>query len=221
MGERLDTPAHAVTENVQELARALVAALDGATTLDVLGWADDPVWTAAARVLGADVLTPSTLLARAATEPEVALLAGAVREFPPNPGSPASQWTHWGARVALGQAHPGTAEPDVEWVAAQPWPRLTHQLAGVAMLAALAPSALTAVAVRRVEDLARGFVRAVRRGDWAQAAGVGRWLAAVGGVPPSLGLAAGLDFVELMGADDARVVLHVRVARILRGSPDR
>lgn len=218
MSERLNAPGRTVAESVQELARAAVLALDLEAPLDVPTDVDDPVLLAAARVLGADVLAPSTLTSRAATEPEVTLLAGAVRQFPPEPSSPASQWSHWGARVALGQARPGAGEPDAGWAVAQAWPRLTHQFAGVAMLAALPSSALTAVAVRRVEDLARGFVRAVRRADWPQAAGAGRWLAAVGGVPPSLGLDAGLDFVELMGADDARVALHVRVARILRRS---
>lgn len=221
MSERLDTPAGAVAGTVQVLARAVVRALDGDVPLDVAVDADDPVLLAAARVLGADVLAPSTLAVRAATEAEVALLDGAVRAFPPDPGSPASQWTHWGARAALGQAHPGRDEPDVEWVAGEPWPRLTNQLAGVAMLAALPPTGLTAVVARRVEDAARGFVRAVRRRDWRQAAGAGRWLAAVGGVPPSLGLDAGLEFVDLMGTDDARVALHVRAARILRGTAVR
>ncbi|TDV46876.1 hypothetical protein [Actinophytocola oryzae] len=216
MSERLDTPARAVAEGVQVLARAVVCALDSEAPLDVVTGTDDPVLLAAARVLGADVLAPSTLSGRASTESELALLTGAVRAFPPRSDSPASLWTHWGARVALGEAIPGMSEPDTCWLADEHWPRLTHQLAGLAMLAALPPSALTTVAQRRVEDLSRGFVRAVRRGDWPQAAGTGRWLAAVNGVPPSLGLDAGLEFVELMGAGDAQVALHVRVAQALR-----
>ncbi|UVS78492.1 hypothetical protein [Actinokineospora sp. UTMC 2448] len=219
MGERLNAPGRAVADSVQELASAVVLALDAEASLDVQAGADDPVVLAAARVLGADVLAPSTLTSRSATEAEVALLDGALRRFPPNPGSPVSRWSHWGALVALGRARPGVGEPETGWLADQSWPGLTHQLAGVAMLAALAPSSLTALAERRVEDLARGFVRAVRRSDWPQAAGAGRWLAAVNGAPESLGLDAGLDFVELMGAGDARVALHIRVARILRRSP--
>ena len=221
MDERLHTPTRGVAESVQELARTVVCALDDEAPLDVMTGTDDPVLSAAARVLGADVLAPSTLSGRDATESEVALLSGAVRTFPPKTGSPASEWTHWGARVALGHVRPGAGEPGVAWVADEPWPRFAHQLAVVASLATVTPSTLTAVAARRVEDLARGFVRAVRRGDWPQAAGAGRWLAAVGGVPPSLGLDTGLEFVELMGADDARVVLNVRVARILRRSQAR
>lgn len=221
MGEALETPAGSVAETVEALARSVVRALDGDGPLDVPAAPDDPVLLAAARVLGADVLAPSTLVLRAATASEVELLDGAVRAFPPDPASPVSQWTHWGARAALGQVPPGRNEPDAAWVADEDWPRLTYQLAGVAMLAPLGPSTLTAVAERRVEDLARGFVRAVRRRDWRQAAGAGRWLAAVGTIPPSLGLDAGLDFVGLMGADDARVALHVRVARILRGRAAR
>lgn len=216
MAERLETPARAVAQSVEALARGVVRALDSAESLDVPAAPDDPVLLAAARVLGADLLAPSTLAIRAATASEIALLDGAVRAFPPDPASSVSQWTHWGARMALGQAQPGRDEPDTAWLVGESWPRLTYQLAGVAALATRTPSALTTVAVGRVEDLARGFVRAVRRRDWRQAAGAGRWLAAVGEVPPSLGLDAGLDFVDLMGVDDARVALHVRAARILR-----
>lgn len=70
-------------------------------------------------------------------------------------------------------------------------------------------------AANRAVDLSRGFVRAVRRRDWLQAAGAGRWLAAIGGEPATLGLERGLDFVELMGGHDPRVTLHVRAARLL------
>jgi hypothetical protein len=40
-------------------------------------------------------------------------------------------------------------------------------------------------------------------------------------VPSSLGLDAGLEFVEMMGNADPRVALDVRVARILRRSRAR
>lgn len=70
-------------------------------------------------------------------------------------------------------------------------------------------------AAARAVDLARGFVRAVRRRDWLQAAGAGRWLAAIGGEPATLGLERGLDFVELMGGHDPRVTLHIRAARLM------
>lgn len=66
--------------------------------------------------------------------------------------------------------------------------------------------------------MARGFVRAVRRRDWLQAAGAGRWLAVLDGVPDSLGLGAGLEFVEHMAGGDPRVVLHVRAAQLMAGA---
>jgi len=77
--ERLHTPTRGVAESVQELARTVVCALDDEAPLDVMTGTDDPVLSAAARVLGADVLAPSTLSGRDATESEVALLSGAVR----------------------------------------------------------------------------------------------------------------------------------------------
>ncbi|MER7082063.1 hypothetical protein, partial [Saccharopolyspora kobensis] len=183
--------------------------------------ASDPVWVAAGRVLGADLLAPSTLLGRPPSGSGVELLGEAVRAFPPAAGSVCSGWTHWGARAALQHAmgdhrRGAGGEPEVNWVAARPWAQLAHELAQLAMLAGFPASALTAAVADRVEDVARGFVRAVRRRDWPQAAGVGRWLAAVAGVPDSLGLDAGVEFVGLMGAGDARVALHVRAAQILR-----
>lgn len=69
---------------------------------------------------------------------------------------------------------------------------------------------------RRPVDVARGFVRAVRRRDWQQAAGAGRWLTVLDGVPDTLGLETGLDFVELMGGSDPRVTLQVQAARVMR-----
>lgn len=65
-------------------------------------------------------------------------------------------------------------------------------------------------------DVARGFVRAVRRRDWLQAAGAGRWLSVIDGVPDTLGLDTGLEFVEQMAQADARVGLHVHAARHIR-----
>jgi hypothetical protein len=71
---------------------------------------------------------------------------------------------------------------------------------------------------RRPVDVARGFVRAVRRRDWQQAAGAGRWLTLLDGVPPELGLETGLDFVDLMGGGDPRVALQVQAARVMRAT---
>jgi hypothetical protein len=72
------------------------------------------------------------------------------------------------------------------------------------------------IARRRTVDVARGFVRAVRRRGWLQAAATGRWLTLLDDVPDTLGLDAGLEFVALMGGDDPRVALHLRAARPVR-----
>lgn len=56
----------------------------------------------------------------------------------------------------------------------------------------------------------------MRRRDWQQAAGAGRWLTLLDGVPDTLGLESGLDFVELMGGSDPRVALQVEAARAMR-----
>lgn len=75
---------------------------------------------------------------------------------------------------------------------------------------------MTRAARSRPVDVARGFVRAVRRRDWLQAAGAGRWLVLLDGVPDTLGLEAGLAFVAQMGCDDPRVALQVEAARLMR-----
>ncbi|MGD9485002.1 hypothetical protein WDH52_17390 [Streptomyces sp. TRM70308] len=182
---------------------------------------DDPVLVAAARVLGADVLAPALLLGTPPDPDDVALATAARDAYPPGADATAvTAWSHWGLDAALrtltGDGLPGTA-PDAEWTADEPWPRLAFRLSQLASLALPGvDSALATAAAKRPVDLARGFVRAVRRRDWAQAAGLGRWLALVPGVPPSLGLPNGLAFVHhLGGASDARVGLHVRAARTL------
>ncbi|MFE1543232.1 hypothetical protein ACFW61_22520 [Streptomyces microflavus] len=197
---------------------------------------------AAARVIGADLLLPSVLYGRHPHPGDVAVLDRAVREFPPKPDAPAATaWSHWHMISTLqrfappppgatGTTGPGTAagtgtgagmtgtyaEPDAAWLENAPWQSFTHQLSVLAPLAVpAAPSAVQRAAADRTVDLARGFVRAVRRRDWLQAAGAGRWLAAIGGEPATLGLERGLDFVELMGGHDPRVTLHVRAARLM------
>ncbi|GGY99766.1 hypothetical protein [Streptomyces poonensis] len=116
--------------------------------------------------------------------------------------------------------HP-ESEPDAGWLEDVSWQVLTHQLAVLAPLAVPGEdSAVARAARRRPVDVARGFVRAVRRRDWLQAAGAGRWLTLLEGVPDTLGLESGLDFVALMGGDDPRVALQVRAAQLMRtGEP--
>lgn len=213
------------------------------------GGEDQAVGVAAVRVLGADVLLPSTLFRRPPAELDVALVREAVRTFPPgNDASISTVWSHWAMEQALRRYDqpdqpprtglPG-AEPDASWITEVPWQQLTHQLAVLGALAVPSTTAtasqVTLAVARRPVDLARGFVRAVRRRDWLQAAGAGRWLAAVDGIEPmrdrvdstvhdseatgvpgTLGLDAGLEFVLRMGGTDPRVALHAHAAQLLR-----
>ncbi|MBP0457155.1 hypothetical protein [Streptomyces montanisoli] len=247
-----------LTGAVQDLAFEVVSALrSGDHVGGVCGGAgigaDDGLGLAAVRVLGCDVLLPSTMLGRPADAVDLALFQQAVSVFPPAQDAPAvSAWSHWamtrtllrlagttdavstyprpggppaaepGAAAADGAAPAGevgatAAEPGTGWLDDAPWQTLTHQLAVLAALAVPgADSGVARVAARRPVDVARGFVRAVRRRDWLQAAGAGRWLSVAGGAPDTLGLDAGLTFVAQMGAPDARVALHVHVAQELR-----
>lgn len=187
---------------------------------------------AAARVIGADLLLPSVLYGRHPHPGDVAVLDRAVREFPPKPDAPAATaWSHWHMISTLQRmappppgsaAPPAYAEPDAAWLEEAPWQAFTHQLSVLAPLAVpAAPSAVQRAAATRAVDLSRGFVRAVRRRDWLQAAGAGRWLAAIGGEPATLGLERGLDFIELMDGHDPRVALHVRAARLMAEARSR
>lgn len=216
---------------VHDLATEVVLALrSGDHLATVCGAAgideENRTGIAAVRVIGADLLLPSVLYGRHPHPGDVAVLDRAVREFPPKPDAPAATaWSHWHmistlqrmAPPAPGATAPGTyAEPDAAWLEESPWQAFTHQLSVLAPLAVpAAPSAVQRAAANRAVDLSRGFVRAVRRRDWLQAAGAGRWLAAIGGEPATLGLDRGLDFVELMGGHDPRVTLHVRAARLM------
>ncbi|MFJ8760969.1 hypothetical protein [Streptomyces cyaneofuscatus] len=216
---------------VHDLATEVVLALrSGDHLATVCGAAgideENRTGIAAARVIGADLLLPSVLHGRHPHPGDVAVLDRAVREFPPKPDAPAATaWSHWHMistlqRMAQPPGTTGTTgtyeEPDAAWLEQAPWQSFTHQLSVLAPLAVpAAPSAVQRAAAARAVDLARGFVRAVRRRDWLQAAGAGRWLAAIGGEPATLGLERGLDFVELMGGHDPRVTLHVRAARLM------
>ncbi|MFE6337211.1 hypothetical protein ACFVP3_39130 [Streptomyces sp. NPDC057806] len=185
---------------------------------------------AAIRVVGADVVLPSAL--REAPPPDsddLRMFSRAVHAYPPPAGASAtSLWSHWAMRRALlrlDASLDGTsghdAEPEAAWLDDAPWQFLTHQLAVLAPLALPDEDCGVArVARGRPVDIARGFVRAVRRRDWLQAAGAGRWLVLLDGVPDTLGLDTGLDFVAQMGGDDARVALQVQAAQLMRaGAP--
>ncbi|MGW4111998.1 hypothetical protein ACWEFJ_14075 [Actinosynnema sp. NPDC004786] len=218
--DRVGVGAHLV-DVVRERAAALVSALRDGHPVRTTGGDADASLVAATRVLGADVLAPCTLLGHEPAAGDVALVRAAVVAFPVEAGSSVtSAWTHWGLRAALRSLERGASEvepPTAAWVRDEPWPVLAHRLAGVAALAVPGwRSAPAAEAAERVPDVARGFVRAVRRRDWLQAAGTGRWLAVLGGVPDSLGLDAGLRFVAHLAAGDARVELQVAAARVIR-----
>ncbi|WP_327707626.1 hypothetical protein OG912_00450 [Streptomyces sp. NBC_00464] len=211
---------------VHDLATEVVLALrSGDHLATVCGAAgideDNRTGIAAVRVIGADLLLPSVLHGHHPHPGDIAVLHRAVREFPPRPdASDAAVWSHWGMMSALHRTAsataPGADEPNAAWLEGAPWQAFTHQLSVLAPLAVpAASSAVHRAAAHRVVDLSRGFVRAVRRRNWLQAAGAGRWLASLDGRPDSLGLDRGLDFVELMGGTDPRVALHVRAARLM------
>lgn len=158
---------------------------------------DEALSLAAVRVLGADVLLPAVMTGRPPAAEDLAALEKPVVTFPPGPdAAPTSLWSHWAmTRALLGlgtsaivapvQAH----EPDPAWLERAPWQLLTHQLAVLGALCVPGTACgVASAARRRPVDMARGFVRAVRRRDWLQAAGAGRWLAVLDGVPDSLGL---------------------------------
>ncbi|MER6118536.1 hypothetical protein [Streptomyces sp. NPDC001743] len=217
---------------VHDLATEVVLALrSGDHLATVCGAAgideDNRTGIAAVRVIGADLLLPSVLHGHHPHPGDIAVLHRAVREFPPRPdASDAAVWSHWGMLSALHRTAsvsgrppavaPGGDEPNAAWLEGAAWQAFSHQLSVLAPLAVpAASSAVHRAAAHRVVDLSRGFVRAVRRRNWLQAAGVGRWLAALDGLPDTLGLDRGLDFVELMGGTDPRVALHVRAARLM------
>lgn len=215
---------------VQGLMSELVSALrsgDRFRLAEIVmdGAAPDPA-LAAVRVVGADAVLPSVLLRCAPPDPaDLTVFAKAVHAWPPPADAPpTSLWSHWAMRRALLRLDAGLdgasgdgSEPAAEWLDAAPWQFLTHQLAVLAPLALPGEDcAVARVARGRPLDVARGFVRAVRRRDWLQAAGAGRWLALLDGVPETLGLDTGLEFVVQMGGEDSRVAFQVRAAQLMR-----
>ncbi|QIJ65681.1 hypothetical protein [Streptomyces sp. JB150] len=222
---------------VQELASGVVSALRGGDHVTVSGPEAPEVPEAglslpAVRVLGADLLLPQVLSRTLPDMAQLAVFRKAVESFPPRPdATPAVRWSHWAMRRTLRRFEaapdgvlPGdrAQEPGASWLDGASWQFLTHQLAVLAPLALPGEDcAVCEAARRRPVDVARGFVRAVRRRDWQQAAGAGRWLTLLDGVPPELGLEAGLDFVELMGGTDPRVALQVEAARVMRATGAR
>ncbi|GGS77482.1 MULTISPECIES: hypothetical protein [Streptomyces] len=213
---------------VQDLATGVASALSSGGHGPVSGDLSpaaagaDGFAPAAVRVLGADFLLPHVLAGTRPDAAELALFRQAVEAYPPRAdAAPTVLWSHWAMRRTLRVLAPDTAdgttaEPRADWLELADWRTLTHQLSVLASLALPgADSAVARVAGKRNLDLARGFVRAVRRRDWLQAAGAGRWLSLLDGVPDTLGLPAGLDFVELMADGDPQVGLQVRAARRL------
>ncbi|MFD7438944.1 hypothetical protein [Streptomyces sp. NPDC059861] len=211
---------------VQELASDVVSALRSgghmrAEGTAVTGEAEHGVASAAVRVVGADVLLPHVLLHTSPTPGELTLFRESVAAYPPRPGAGGTvAWSHWAMTRVLRRFEtdvPVSGEPDTAWLDEAGWQHLTHQLAVLAPLARPGEDcAVIRVAKGRPVDVARGFVRAVRRRDWRQAAGAGRWLTMLPGVPDTLGLDAGLDFVDLMGGQDPRVALQLQAARLMR-----
>ncbi|MEU4658984.1 hypothetical protein AB0G32_34480 [Streptomyces sp. NPDC023723] len=217
-----------LTDAVRELAAGVASALSSGGHGPVSGDLPPAVGAdgfapAAVRVLGADFLLPHRLFGTRPGETELALFRQAVESYPPRAdAAPTVVWSHWAMTRTLhrltgpGSVSPGP-EPGAGWLDVADWRVLTHQLAILAPLALPGEDcAVARVARHRTLDLARGFVRAVRRRDWLQAAGAGRWLTLLDDVPQTLGLASGLDFVELMADGDPQTGLQVRAARQLR-----
>jgi hypothetical protein len=225
---------------VQDLATDVVSALRGGDHVRMSGTGavdeiEGSLDLAAVRVLGVDLLLPHVLFPSPPDPAVLAVFRKTVEAFPPRAdAAPTVKWSHWAMSRALRQLdRPLTgaagapdapfedeaADLDADWLDEATWQVLTHQLAVLAPLALPgADCAVALVARRRPVDVARGFVRAVRRRDWQQAAGAGRWLTLLDGVPDTLGLEAGLDFVELMGGNDPRVTLQVQAARVMRAA---
>ncbi|MET9832609.1 hypothetical protein ABZ078_25630 [Streptomyces sp. NPDC006385] len=221
---------------VQDLASDVVSALRGGDHVRMSGTEteDDPEGSlalAAVRVLGADLLLPHVIFPTPPVPEVLTVFRRTVEAFPPRPdAAPTVRWSHWAMTRTLrrfdtpltgtaGADDDAVAEPDASWLGAATWQVLTHQLAVLAPLAVPREDcAVSLAARRRPADVARGFVRAVRRRDWQQAAGAGRWLTLLDGVPDTLGLESGLDFVELMGGSDPRVALQVQAARVMRAA---
>ncbi len=215
---------------VADVANGVALALDGegdTFALSALLAQDDTVALAAIRVLGADVLAPYALGGDAARGgPDGEAVRKALAAYPPTPGaSDVSLWSYRGLAEASrtflphsGADMAAEARPGDTWLRTDPWPVLAHRASQLAALSlpGLAPALAVGLAAR-TEDLARGFVRAVRRRDWLQAAGVGRWLVRVPDVPDSLGLGAGLRYVRRMSGGDPRVALHTAAARRFSG----
>jgi hypothetical protein len=207
------------------LGVALALGEGGSYALSGVLAGDDAVALAAIRVLGADVLAPYALDGRAADGGEdEPVIRRALAAYPPGAdASDVSVWSYHGLVEASRAYLPGASWPARPpagdgWARTDPWPQLTHRAAQLAALSlpGLAPALAGALATRTV-DLSRGFVRAVRRRDWLQAAGVGRWLARMPGTPDSLGLDSGLAFVRRMSGGDPRVALHLAAARRFHG----
>jgi hypothetical protein len=211
---------------VQDLSSDVVSVLRGGGHVQLSGGAvDGPeagLAAAAVRVLGADLLLPHVLTRTPPLPDTLDAFRRTVEAFPPrSDAAPAVVWSHWAMRRALHRFDQGEqrTEPGADWLGAATWQSLTHQLAVLAPLALPGDDcAVVRAAQRRPVDVARGFVRAVRRRDWLQAAGAGRWLTLLDGVPDTLGLESGLDFVELMGGSDPRVALQLEAARAIRWS---
>ncbi|MFE1434429.1 hypothetical protein ACFW5G_18735 [Streptomyces griseoaurantiacus] len=211
---------------VRDLTTAVVSALrSGDHARPYLRTGQGEAALAAVRVLGADALLPSVLLGTPPAPEDLVTYREALKAYPPPPGAaPASVWSHRAMARTLHRFDPGppqlpepAPEPGTEDLRAAPWQTLTHRLAVLAALAVPgADCPVTRVARDRPVDVARGFVRAVRRRDWPQAAGAGRWLTLLDGVPDTLGLEAGLRFVHQMADGEPRVTLHLEAARLLR-----
>jgi hypothetical protein len=181
---------------------------------------------AAVRTLGADVLSPFVLKGFPLHDEDAALVEAAVRAYPA-PQDRSRENVLWGARdAALVRALAALGVDATGWEGMAPAPPAPEPLARewVALAADLVRLACTAppfteatvreeLANRRL-DVTRGLVRALLRGDTLSAARLARWLTC-DDRPPLL--ASALEHLEIVGADDPRVLLETAIARRTTG----
>jgi hypothetical protein len=180
---------------------------------------------AAVRVLGADVLTPFILAGRALPGEDGELVRAAVRAYPA-PREPEQEAQLWGVRdAALVRALAGLGVEATGWEGLAParspaycltleWVPLALDLVRLAGAAPpFADAALHAELACRHPDIGRGLVRALLRRDLLSAARLTRWLT-LGRAPDHGGLVTpALDHLEIVGADDPRVLLETAITR--------
>ncbi|GAA3723775.1 hypothetical protein [Salinactinospora qingdaonensis] len=188
----------------------------------------------AVRVLGTDVLAPFVLSGRLPDPGDVAVVRAAVRAFPAPPATPAPD-PLWAARdwalyrvlrrfgvdaseweglclTAVGGSDTGPGLSEV--AKSQRWPAWCASLAQLTALALPGlDSAVRAETLAARVDLTRGLARSMLRRDHLTAARLARWLALDTHAAAEPLLDPALKHLELLSADQPRVLLELALAR--------